>query len=160
MTAPLKIRCDAGAGEKSQRRCRRWASWNQVQFNRTGTPMPVCTPHKKQKISLGYPKSHFSPIERTPAAAATTIQPRRSMRDDGDRAGSKDPAPNPIPLTQFFVVPPLRTRASWDVHGFDAGGKWGGTWFCDSERIAGLVAERLRKGEPPGCAARDLRGMP
>lgn len=58
---------------------------------------------------------------------------------------------------QFFIVPPNGRRRSHDVHAFDSRGRWIGTWFCDGADIAKLVRSRLRKGQDPGWAARDLR---
>lgn len=60
-------------------------------------------------------------------------------------------------MRQYFIVPPCRSRRSWDVHIFSARGKWIGTHFCDGEAIAKLVLKRLKRGQNPGWAARDLR---
>lgn len=58
---------------------------------------------------------------------------------------------------QFLIVPPSQRRRSWDVHAFSGRGLWKASWYCDSEAIAKLVAKRLRKGQSPGCVARDVR---
>jgi len=49
------------------------------------------------------------------------------------------------------VVAPTGRRRLWRV--VDKRG----TWTCDSEEIARLVAARLENGQAPGWAAHDLR---
>ena len=62
-------------------------------------------------------------------------------------------------MKQFLIVPPVGRRQSWEVIGFDAFNRWIGTWGCDSKAIAQLVARRLRKGQDPGWAGRDVRQL-
>lgn len=49
------------------------------------------------------------------------------------------------------LIPPVGRQRLWRV-------VCGPGYFrCDSEEIARLVASRLRRGKPPGWAARDVR---
>lgn len=59
-------------------------------------------------------------------------------------------------MDKFLLVAPKGRRRLWQVRGY-AKNRWVGTWRCDSEEIAKLVALRLRKGQAPGWAAHDLR---
>jgi hypothetical protein len=60
-------------------------------------------------------------------------------------------------MNQFLIVPPTRSRKSWDVHAFNARGRWLAAWYCDSKSIAKLVQKRLRSGKAPGWAGLDDR---
>lgn len=59
-------------------------------------------------------------------------------------------------MNKFLTVAPRSRRRLWQIRGY-VNDRWVGTWACDSEEIAELVGKRLRKGQSPRWAARDIR---
>lgn len=60
------------------------------------------------------------------------------------------------PSHTFAIVAPVGHQKKWHVRGY-VSNRWVETWACDSEAIAKLVMKRLRKGQSPGWAGRDVR---
>ncbi len=58
-----KSRCMACAGKKKDRRCRRLATWNRINFSRTSDPMQMCAQHRREMILIGHPLHHFYKIQ-------------------------------------------------------------------------------------------------